>query len=79
MVRYPNGSRSENPVVVGSRAVNFGCADEGAPRYPNDPAKAKQLLSDAGFPNGFDIDLYAYRDRPHTEARIGYLRAVGTE
>jgi peptide/nickel transport system substrate-binding protein len=40
---------------------------------------AKQLLSDAGFPNGFDIDLYAYRDRPHTEAMIGYLRAVGTE
>jgi peptide/nickel transport system substrate-binding protein len=42
-----------------------------------DPAKAKQLLSDAGFPNGLDIDLYAYRDRPQTEAMIGYLRAVG--
>jgi peptide/nickel transport system substrate-binding protein len=55
----------------------FGCTDEGAPRYPYDPAKAKQLLSDAGFPNGFDIDLYAYRDRPQTEAMIGYLRAVG--
>jgi peptide/nickel transport system substrate-binding protein len=55
----------------------FGCTDEGAPRYPYDPAKAKQLLAEAGFPNGFDIDLYAYRDRPHTEAIIGYLRAVG--
>jgi peptide/nickel transport system substrate-binding protein len=55
----------------------FGCTDEGAPRYAYDPAKAKQLLSDAGFPNGFDIDLYAYRDRPQTEAMIGYLRAVG--
>jgi peptide/nickel transport system substrate-binding protein len=55
----------------------FGCTDEGAPRYPYDPAKAKQLLAEAGFPNGFDIDLYAYRDRPHTEAMIGYLRAVG--
>jgi peptide/nickel transport system substrate-binding protein len=56
----------------------FGCTDEGAPRYPYDPAKAKQLLTDAGFPNGFDIDLFASRDRPHTEAMIGYLRAVGS-
>jgi peptide/nickel transport system substrate-binding protein len=55
----------------------FGCTDEGAPRYAYDPAKAKQLLSDARFPNGFDIDLYAYRDRPHTEAIIGYLRSIG--
>ena len=55
----------------------FGCTDEGAPRYAYDPAKAKQLLAEAGFPNGFDIDFYAYRERNQTEAMIGYLRAVG--
>ena len=55
----------------------FGCTDAGAPRYAYDPAKAKQLLAEAGFPNGFDIDLYAYRERDQTEAMIGYLRAVG--
>ncbi len=55
----------------------FGCTDEGAPRYAYDPAKAKQLLAEAGFPNGFEIDLYAYRERDQTEAMIGYLRAVG--
>lgn len=55
----------------------FGCTDEGAVRYAYDPAKAKQLLAEAGFPNGFGIDLYAYRDRPQTEAIIGYLRVVG--
>jgi peptide/nickel transport system substrate-binding protein len=55
----------------------FGCTDEGAPRYAYDPAKAKQLLAEAGFPNGFDIDLYAWRDRPHAEVIMGYLRAVG--
>jgi peptide/nickel transport system substrate-binding protein len=55
----------------------FGCTDEGAPRYAYDPQKAKQLLGEAGFPNGFDLDLIAYRDRPQTEAIIGYLRAVG--
>ena len=55
----------------------FGCTDVGAPRYGYDPTKAKQLLAEAGFPNGFDIDLYAYRERDQTEAMIGYLRAVG--
>jgi peptide/nickel transport system substrate-binding protein len=57
--------------------AQFGCSDEGAPRYTYDPAKAKQLLKDAGLPDGFDVDLYAYRERPQTEAMIGYLRAVG--
>jgi peptide/nickel transport system substrate-binding protein len=55
----------------------FGCSDEGVPRYAYDPAKAKQLLAEAGFPDGFEIDLYAYRERHQTEAMIGYLRAVG--
>jgi len=55
----------------------FGCTDEGAPRYAYDPARAKALLAEAGYPNGFDIDLYAYRERHQTEAMIGYLRAVG--
>jgi peptide/nickel transport system substrate-binding protein len=55
----------------------FGCLDESVPRYAYDPAKAKQLLAEAGFPNGFEFDLHAYRDRAQTEAIIGYLRAVG--
>ena len=55
----------------------FGCSDEGAPRYAYDPAKAKALLAEAGYPNGFEIDFYAYRERHQTEAMIGYLRAIG--
>ena len=55
----------------------FGCTDAGAPRYAYDPARAKQLLAEAGFPDGFEMDLYAYRERNQTEAIIGYLRAVG--
>jgi peptide/nickel transport system substrate-binding protein len=57
--------------------AEFGCIDDLAPRYSYDPAKAKQLLAEAGFPDGFDMEIYAYRDRAQTEAIIGYLRAVG--
>jgi peptide/nickel transport system substrate-binding protein len=55
----------------------FGCIDERAPRYAYDPAKAKALLAEAGYPNGLDLEFYAYQDRPQTEAMIGYLRAAG--
>ena len=39
--------------------------------------RRRQLLAEAGFPNGFDIDFYAYRERHQTEAMISYLHAVG--
>jgi peptide/nickel transport system substrate-binding protein len=55
----------------------FGCTDEGAPRYAYDPAKAKALLAEAGFPNGIEIDLFGYREREQVEGIIGYLRAAG--
>jgi len=55
----------------------FGCTEEGIKRYGYDPALAKKLLAEAGYAEGFDIEIYAYRDRPWTEAIIGYLRAVG--
>jgi len=57
--------------------AQFGCTDEGAPRYAYDPAKAKALLAEAGLKDGLDIDLYGYRERDQIEGIIGYLRAVG--
>jgi peptide/nickel transport system substrate-binding protein len=57
-------------------ADQFGCSDN-VTKYPYDPAKAKALLKEAGFPDGFEFDLFAYRDREFTEAVIGDLSKVG--
>ncbi len=46
-----------------------GCTQEGRPpRYNYDPAQARKLLAEAGYPNGFDLDIVAYRERNQTEA-----------
>ncbi len=57
--------------------AQFGCTDDGAQRYKYDPALAKKLLAEAGYPNGFDTEIVAYRERNQTEALIGNLAAVG--
>jgi len=49
------------------------------PAYAHDPAKAKQLLAEAGYPRGFDAgDLWCdAATATMSEAAIGYLQAVG--
>ena len=54
----------------------FACS-RNVPKYDYDPAKAKQLLAEAGFPNGVEVELFGYRERPFTEAVIGDLAKVG--
>jgi peptide/nickel transport system substrate-binding protein len=74
----------KNIVGAGSRVLHtqcfpsqFGCTDEGATRYKYDPALAKKLLAEAGFPNGLDTEIFAYRERNQTEAIISNLQAAG--
>jgi peptide/nickel transport system substrate-binding protein len=60
---YVEGTRFYNPEVKG---------------YPYDPEKAKQLLAEAGYPNGFDIPIITDAARENVITAIqSYLAQVG--
>jgi peptide/nickel transport system substrate-binding protein len=47
--------------------------------YPYNPEKAKQLIKEAGYPNGFETSLFKtpVSSQASTDAIQGYLKAVG--
>ncbi|MBS7811581.1 ABC transporter substrate-binding protein [Roseococcus pinisoli] len=78
-------SMAERLVGGGSRVPpapcfpsQFGCDGDAAVRYDYNPARARELLAEAGYPNGFDIELTSYvQPRQWSEAVQSYLQAVG--
>jgi peptide/nickel transport system substrate-binding protein len=57
--------------------AQFGCY-QGATQYEYNLAKAKQLMKEAGYPNGFSTTLYAWRQPPSWEdALAGYMARIG--
>jgi peptide/nickel transport system substrate-binding protein len=65
------------------RDVGFKVTPEMA--YPHDPARAKKLLADAGHPNGFAMDVYAFQlpglpeGKAFAEAVAGYWQKIGVK
>jgi len=74
----------DNLVRGGSRVMNAACfidqamcVQDTVTKYNYDPKAAKKLLAEAGYPNGFSTEMFAYRERDYAEAMVGYLQAVG--
>ncbi|MES1926040.1 ABC transporter substrate-binding protein [Salinisphaera sp. T31B1] len=58
--------------------VQFGC-DTDVRHYDFDPDRARELFAEAGYPNGFPMQLWAYRNPYVAEAMAQDLRNVGVD
>ena len=62
--------------------LQFGYSKNVKPSYEYNPAKARELVKKAGYPNGIDVELYTpvgryVNDKQVTQAMIPMLKAVG--
>ena len=57
--------------------AQFGCEDSTAATYAYDVERARALMAEAGYADGFEVDLYAEAPAHEAEAIIGDLAAIG--
>jgi peptide/nickel transport system substrate-binding protein len=59
--------------------TQFGCDQPAAGHLPYDPTRSRQLLAEAGYPDGFATELVSYVLPQWSNAVQNYLRAVGID
>ena len=59
--------------------TQVGCVTAAAVHYAYDPARARHLLAEAGYPNGFAVQLVTYEPPRWSAVMQHYLRAVGID
>ncbi|MCI5076631.1 ABC transporter substrate-binding protein [Oricola sp.] len=77
MAKFLIGGSAE-AIHTACHPAQFGC-DQSVTAYPYDPDKARALLAEAGYENGFPLELWAYRDKAASEAIASDLKAVGID
>ncbi|MBE9476350.1 MAG: ABC transporter substrate-binding protein [Proteobacteria bacterium] len=65
-------------IVVNSACFpsQFGC-EQDIPTYDFNPEKARELLTEAGYADGFETPFAAYRNRDYAEVMMANLSNVG--
>jgi peptide/nickel transport system substrate-binding protein len=66
-----------HPINAPCYPTQFGCNDKIAVEYSYDPKLAKQLMTEAGFPNGFSTTLVTYMLSSFGSAVQNYLKVIG--
>ncbi|MFT4122689.1 MAG: ABC transporter substrate-binding protein [Microbacteriaceae bacterium] len=70
---FGHGTTTTEPFPEGYIAYS----DDAANQYSYDPDKAKELLAEAGYPDGFDVDFVVSADTTQNELLQAQLAAVG--
>jgi len=69
----PEGSEVVNPACY---PTQIGCTTD-VPVYDYDVAKAKELMKEAGYPDGFDLVMHYYRDTNLAQVMADDLKKIG--
>lgn len=77
MSEFLIGGSSES-IHTPCHPAQFGCTED-ITEYPYNPDRARELIVEAGYPDGFELELWAYRDRPAAEAIASDLENVGID